>query len=236
VYAGRPGAIVIAVGRISRIGMLLAVGVLALAAQPALGANRTLAKFTWSFRAHIRHDWSVTSSAPCGRSATGYIESSFKGQGRGLFKVTASPYGVFYDYDPQTRLTGTVTESHSPGAQNPPEDPLIPCPKNTQTLDCGTRPVKQGFGWLQPAPTNARKLLFSATDIGNAFDGTCNLSLFNDWGRVGNRELGAMRIRLPAPAALAHARGSVGRSAHKTNTIGRDHQVRDVTVTLKRVG
>jgi hypothetical protein len=216
--------------------VLVVLGLGAAGSPPALGANRTLAKFTWSFRGHLRHDWSQTSSDPCAwSSVTGYVESSFTGRGHGPFKVTSTPYGVIYDYDPRTTLTGTVTETYTPGAQNPSDDPLNPCPKNNQTPDCGTHALKQGFGWLESTASDARKLLFSATDIGNAFN-TCGHSLFNDWGRVANRELGRMRIPLPPPTTLARVHGSIGRSAHKANTIGRDHQVRDVTVTLHRVG
>jgi hypothetical protein len=217
--------------------VVLALALASLAVVPAARAgDATLARFKWSVAGSMQHNWTLASSEPCGVYGNGVVKLTFKGTGKGALKVTRNAYGVFYDYDPQVTLRGSITMVDNT-TQNPDErgEPCRPTDKS----GCGTRSLKNAFGYLQtPAVARERRLEFFGGGLGDAFSvGDCEKGEFQDFGRVNSRYLPTLFPGVPLPAALARRRGTFTVSKTRTDK-GQgtpDRQMRSVTVKFTRL-
>jgi hypothetical protein len=153
-------------------------------------------------------------------------------------KIVRNRYGTFYDYDPQTNLHGSITMLDDT-TQNPPE-PGDTCPPIDKG-GCGTRSLKQGFGYLEPSiepPGN--RIEFTGADFGNAFSaGDCEHGGFNDMGRSNGRFLPHLYPGLPSAKVMAHRKSfTLTKSRTDANgdgDHGHDVQTRTVTVRFTRL-
>jgi hypothetical protein len=193
------------VHRLARIGVtaVVALGV----ATPALasGGSTVIARFKWSVAGSMKHTWSITSTDPCGPVGGGLVRATFTGTGRGAFKVERNAYGTGYNYDPQMNLRGKVTEIDNT-TQNPPEFEGDVC-RPTDKSGCGTRKLKDGFGYLEDVSGVGKPLEFVGTDFGNAFSvGDCEHGGFGDFGRINAYYLPKLYPGVPPPKKLAQRR------------------------------
>jgi hypothetical protein len=222
--------------RAGGIGAILAIVLLVAPAAFAAGGNTVLARFKWSVSGSLKHAWSISSTDPCAPVGDGLISATFTGKGRDALKVERNQYGTTYNFDPQLNLRGKITEADNT-TQNPPEAGDSPC-RPTDKSRCGTRALKDGFGYLEPGANNGFLLDWEAVDFGNAFSaGDCETGGFGDYGRVSGRFLPKFYPGVPAPKALAKRHGRLVLRAKRRDSRngGADVQTRTVTLTLTRL-
>lgn len=197
----------------------------------AAGGSTVLARFKWSVTGSMKHSWSITSGEPCAPVGSGRVSARFKASGRGAFKVSRNAYGTTYDYDPQLTLRGKVTETDNT-TQNPPEPGGVCTP--TDKSGCGTRKLKDGFGYLQDVSGVGKPLEFVGTDFGNAFSaGDCEHGGFGDFGRVAGRNLPKLYPGVPSAKKLARHRRTFSVTAHRRDSRAHGADVQSRTVTVK---
>lgn len=203
-------------------------------ATPALasGGSAVIARFKWSVTGSMEHTWSITNTDPCGPVGDGLVRATFTGTGRGAFKVVRNAYGTTYDYDPQMNLRGKVTEIDNT-TQNPPQSEGDVC-RPTDKSGCGTRKLKDGFGYLNPGGAGGKPLEFVGTDFGNAFSvGDCEHGGFGDFGRINAYFLPALVPGVPPPKKLAQRRKMFTVTVHRRDSRAHVADVQSRTLTVK---
>ena len=199
----------------------------------AAGGSTVIARFKWSVTGSMKHTWSITNTDPCAPVGGGLVRATFTAPGRGAFKVVRNAYGTTYDYDPQMNLRGKVTEIDNT-TQNPPEFAGDVC-RPTNKSGCGTRALKDGYGYLQDVSGVGKPLEFMGTDFGNAFSaGDCEHGGFGDFGRINARYLPKLYPGVPSPKKLAQRRKRFTLTVHRRDSRnkGADVQSRTLTVTF----
>jgi hypothetical protein len=184
----------------------------------------------------MTHTWTISNSGACDPTGAGKVTAKFTGVGRGSFKVERNAYGTFYNYDPQLNLHGKVTELDNT-TQNPPESPGQVC-RPTDKSGCGTRKLKDGFGYLQDVSGVGKPLEFRATDFGNAFSaGDCEHGGFADFGRVRGADLPKLYPGVPSAKKLAsrHNAFTVHITRRDSRSNGADVQSRSVAIKFTRL-
>jgi hypothetical protein len=121
-----------------RVTPIVAVTAFMVAVSGADAIDGVKARYIWSVSGSLDFTWTTAhNSQPCAPVGSGKVHSTFNGTAKRPFQVGSNQYGPFFDYDPDIRVHGTITETDDTKL-NPPE-PGLHC---TPTDKSGCRTVK----------------------------------------------------------------------------------------------